>query len=80
VASAAINELAIVFSGLRTYTPFLELDLLGPAEAPRQTVADRRAAQNPSCVECAKAGRGDKAEVERYLSPGLLEQPEASEA
>ncbi len=70
VTAAAVNEFAIMVSGLRPANVFTGLDLLGTAyEAKGQRAGPRRVRAVPGCVVCSTAGTGDRAGIERYARP-----------
>ncbi|MBE3063681.1 MAG: ThiF family adenylyltransferase [Spirochaetes bacterium] len=70
VTAAAVNEFAIMVSGIRPANVYTELDLLGTAyEAKGQRAGPRRVRMSPGCVVCASAGIGDRAGIERYARP-----------
>ena len=70
VASAAINELAVILSGLRPLNVFTELEVLGTGHQHKgQWMVPRRVAANPDCVACSASGQGDRVHIERYIHP-----------
>lgn len=67
VAGVAATEFAVYVSGLRPVNVFTALDLLGSARAAQgQWLTPDRVRADPGCVQCAVAGTGDAAGVERY--------------
>jgi len=70
VTAAAVNEFAIMVSGLRPANIFTEIDLLGTAhEVKGQRAGPRRVREAPGCVVCTTAGIGDRVGIERYARP-----------
>jgi len=66
VAAAAVNEFAVLVSGVRPVAPYTELDLLGLGRSVRsQWLTPRRVERDPDCVQCAITGQGDRAGLER---------------
>jgi hypothetical protein len=67
VTATATNEFALFVSGVRPVNPYTELDLLG-ADRPlgSQWMWPRRVNKLDGCVQCAMAGSGDDARLERY--------------
>jgi molybdopterin/thiamine biosynthesis adenylyltransferase len=68
VAAAAVNEFAVLISGIRPITFFIDYDLLGIGRQTKsQYLTPVSKKKNDSCVECAYRGIGDQAILERYL-------------
>ena len=72
LAGVAVNEFAVLVSGVRSVNVFTEYDLLGNGRrfmaqwlSPK-LVKDSK--DRTACVQCALAGRGDQVEIERYQS------------
>lgn len=66
-AACAVNEFAILVSGIRPPHPFTELDLIGQAHAcPSQRMSPRTVGPKDGCVQCAILGHGDEAGIDRY--------------
>lgn len=66
--SLAVNELAMLVSGVRPVPPKLEFDLTGRGRSgsPAQWVTPVHVRKRTGCVECAKAGLGDTTDLDRY--------------
>ncbi len=65
----AVNEFAVLVSGLRPVTPYAELDLLGGGRAGKgQWMTPRRVTAEPGCVSCTMAGAGDAIGLGRYIA------------
>lgn len=68
VAALACNELALYLTTGRPVQPYTEFDLLGQGRAHKsQWTTPRRVSPVPGCVQCASAGTGDRARLERYI-------------
>jgi hypothetical protein len=66
-ASLAVNEFAMFVSGVRLVPAKTEFDLMGRGRStPAQWVTPVHVNQRAGCVECAKAGLGDKTDLGRY--------------
>lgn len=73
MVAVAINEFAVLVSGLRPPTPLIEYDLLGSGRATKsQWLTPSRVKQEAACIECTLAGIGDRA--------GLIERYDSSDA
>jgi molybdopterin/thiamine biosynthesis adenylyltransferase len=70
LAAMAVNELAVLVSGVRPVSHYTEFDLLGIGRPlASQWVTPRRVMKQPGCIECTLAGAGDGARIERYVNP-----------
>lgn len=65
LVGAAISELAILLSGFRDVSPFIEVDLLGVGRASKgQYTSPTVYKKDPDCIQCTLVGRGDAAGIE----------------
>lgn len=68
LAALAVNELAVLVSGVRPVNQYTEFDLLGIGRPlASQWVTPRRVMKRPDRIECTLAGAGDTARIERYV-------------
>jgi molybdopterin/thiamine biosynthesis adenylyltransferase len=68
VAAMAVNEFAVLVSGVRPVNQYTEFDLLGIGRpVASQWITPRRVMKKPDCIECTLAGVGDSARIERYV-------------
>jgi molybdopterin/thiamine biosynthesis adenylyltransferase len=66
-AGVAVNEFAVVASGVRTLNVYTEFDLLGVGRATKsQWLVPTRYEAKGSCVACLTKGTGDVSGIERY--------------
>lgn len=71
IATAAVNEFAVLTSGIRLVNIYTEYDLLGTGRTMKgQWLSPHRIKGKVSCVQCAVAGSGDLAGLERYIREG----------
>lgn len=67
IASQAVSEFAMLLSGTRPVTLFIDYDLLGKARPTRgQWAGPVEVAAVSDCVQCAMSGVGDASGIERY--------------
>jgi len=76
IAAVATNEFAIYVSALRPVNFYSELDLLGVGRPIKgQWLSPRRVQTKSGCIQCAAAGTGDAAGIERYSGHGQRQDP-----
>lgn len=69
IAAMAVNEFAVLVSGIRPVNLFSEYDLMGSGRPVKgQWLTPAHVKSDTDCVQCAVAGLGDKANVERYAN------------
>lgn len=69
ISAVAVNEFCVVVSGARPVNTFTELDLLGLGRSKKsQWLNPTHVVSQHFCVQCALAGMGDAAKIERYIS------------
>lgn len=69
LATTAINEFAIMVSGTRDVSRYIDYDMLGAGRKVKsQWMSSVRTRRDPSCVVCALEGKGDDVDLGRYSS------------